>query len=70
MSINVWEGETLALKVMLIKATANRRILTAGDATCPVVSNANDVCETMNWWTKRREGQTRFQGHRNVIGGR
>jgi len=42
-----WEGETLALKVALIQATENWKTLTGGGPPCPVVSDPDDVCETM-----------------------
>ena len=42
-----WEGDTLELKVALIAATKNWKALTEGGAPCPIVFDAEDVCETM-----------------------
>lgn len=42
-----WEGETLELKVALIKATERWKMLTAGNTPCPITFDAEDVHETM-----------------------
>ncbi|KAH9949736.1 protein kinase subdomain-containing protein PKL/CAK/Fmp29 [Amylocystis lapponica] len=51
---NPWEGETLELKIALIRATETWETLTGEDVPCPVVFDAEDVRETGpgTTWTK------------------
>jgi len=44
---DLWEGETLALKVALIEATENWETLTGGGAPYPAMFGAEDVRKTM-----------------------
>jgi len=42
-----WKGETLKLKVALIATMENWKTLTGGGTPCPIVFDAEDICETM-----------------------
>jgi hypothetical protein len=63
-----WEGETLALKVVLIEATENWEALTGGGAPCPVVFDAKDVRETLKLDEVQRRADETLEGCRNIIG--
>jgi hypothetical protein len=52
---DMWEGETLELKVALIEATMNWERLTGGGSPCPVVFNAKDVRKTVELEVKQRD---------------
>ncbi|KXN87576.1 Importin subunit beta-1 [Leucoagaricus sp. SymC.cos] len=65
---DLWEGETLALKVALIQATKNWKALTGGDMPCPVVFDAEDVCRTMELEKVQREADETLEGIQKVIG--
>ena len=63
-----WEGETLALKVALIQATKNWKMLTGGGLPCPVVFDPNDVRETMKLDAEQNEADESLEACRDVIG--
>ncbi len=63
-----WEGETLKLKVALIAATKNWKALTEGGAPCPVVFDAEDVCETMKLNEVQGGADALLEVCRNIIG--
>ena len=64
----LWEGETLALKVALIDAVANWEALTGGGAPCPVSFDAQDVRETMKLDGVQREADKVAEALHDVIG--
>jgi hypothetical protein len=65
---DIWEGETLALKVALIDATQNWETLTGGGAPCPVVFDPDDVHETRKLDKKQGEADETLEACRAVIG--
>ena len=65
---DLWEGETLALKVALIEATEDWETLTGGGAPCPVVFDAEDVRETMKLDEVQREADEIMEACQNIVG--
>ena len=65
---DLWEGETLALKVALIQATKDWKTLTEGGPPCPVVFDPNDVYETMKLDAEQKEADESLEACRDVIG--
>ncbi|KAG7441085.1 protein kinase subdomain-containing protein PKL/CAK/Fmp29 [Guyanagaster necrorhizus] len=63
-----WEGETLALKVALMDATANWEALTGGGAPCPVAFDAEDVRETKKLDGVQSGADEVMEALRNMIG--
>jgi len=63
-----WEGETLALKIALIRATKNWETLTGGGPSCPVVFDAEDVRETMKLDAELRGADEAIELYQNLIG--
>jgi len=63
-----WECETLTLKVALIEATENWETLTGGGAPCPVVFDAEDVCETMKLDEVQRGAEETLGAYQNMLG--
>ena len=65
---NPWEGETLALKVALIRATENWETITDGGMPCPVVFDDEDVRKTMKLDEVQREADETLEACQNMIG--
>ena len=65
---NPWEGETLELKVALIRATERWETLTGGGVSCPVVFDADDVRETTELNEVQRKADEIFEVWRNMLG--
>ena len=65
---NLWEGETIALKVDLIEATKSWETLTEGGAPCPIVFDDDDVRKTMELDAALRDADNSIQGAQNIIG--
>ncbi|KAF8641420.1 hypothetical protein AX16_009981 [Volvariella volvacea WC 439] len=65
---DLWEGETIALKVALIEATKSWETLTEGGAPCPVVFNAEDVRETMKLDAALRDADASLEIGQNIVG--
>jgi hypothetical protein len=65
---DMWEGETLALKVALIEATENWQTLTGGGLPCPVVFGDQEVCETMKLNEVQRGAEETLEVLRTVVG--
>jgi hypothetical protein len=63
-----WEGETLELKIALMKATENWETLTGGGAPCLVVFDAENVHETMKLDEVQREADEVQEACQNVLG--
>ena len=63
-----WKGETLALKVALIEAAENWKVLTREDSTCPVVFDPEDVDETMKLDEEQREADKLLESSQNMVG--
>lgn len=42
-----WQGDTLPLKVALVKATKYWKTLAREGLPCPITFDAKDICETM-----------------------
>ena len=63
-----WEGETLALKVVLIEATEDWEALTGGGAPCPVVFDAEDVRETMKLNEVQRRADETLEACQDMVG--
>jgi len=65
---NPWEGETLELKVALIRATERWETLTGGGAPCPVVFDAEDARETTELNEVQRKADKAFEVWQNMLG--
>lgn len=65
---NLWEGETLELKVALIRATERWETLTGGGMLCPVVFNAGDAREMMELNEVQRKADEAFEVWQNMLG--
>jgi hypothetical protein len=65
---NPWEGETLELKVALIRATERWEALTGGGALCPVVFDAKDSRETTELNEVQRKADEAFEVWQNMLG--
>jgi hypothetical protein len=65
---NPWEGETLELKVALIRATERWETLTGEGAPCPVVFDAEDVRETTKLNEEQRKADKAFEVWQNMLG--
>ena len=63
-----WEGETLALKVALIKAAKNWETLTGGGMPCPIAFDAEDMRETMKLDEVQRGRDETFEALQNLVG--
>jgi len=63
-----WEGETLELKVALIRATERWETLTGGGASCPVVFDAEDARETTELNEVQRKADKAFEVWQNMLG--
>ena len=64
-----WEGETLELKVALIKATEEWDKFTGGGAPpCPVIFDAEDIRKTMELEAVQREADKTFQAIQAMVG--
>ncbi|EIW82704.1 protein kinase subdomain-containing protein PKL CAK Fmp29 [Coniophora puteana RWD-64-598 SS2] len=64
---DLWEGETLALKVALIDATENWETLTDGGPPCPVVFDAVDVCGTRKLDTEQTGADANLEVCENTV---
>jgi hypothetical protein len=64
---NPWEGETLEMKVVLIRATERWGTLTGGGAPCPVVFDAEDVRETTELNEVQRKADEALEVWQNVL---
>lgn len=66
---NPWEGETLELKVALIRATELWETLTGGGGVpCPVVFNAEDARETLELNEVQGKADKAFGMWQNMLG--
>jgi hypothetical protein len=65
---DIWEGETLALKVALIDATEEWETLTGGDLSCPVVFDQEDVRKTMKLDAEQTGVDETLEACRNLVG--
>jgi len=65
---NPWEGETLELKVALIRATKRWETLTGEGSSCPVVFDAEDVRETTKLNELQRKADKAFEVWQNMLG--
>ena len=65
---NPWEGETLELKVALIRATQKWGTLTGRNAPCPVVFDAEDERQTMELNEVQRKADKTFEIWQNMLG--
>ena len=65
---NPWEGETLELKVALIRATQKWGTLTGRNAPCPVVFDAEDERQTMELNEVQRKADKTFEIWQNILG--
>ena len=63
-----WEGETLELKVALIRATERWEVLTGGDVPCPVVFDDDDIQETMRLRGTQEEMKVAMGKCQDIIG--
>ncbi|RPD79781.1 protein kinase subdomain-containing protein PKL/CAK/Fmp29 [Lentinus tigrinus ALCF2SS1-7] len=67
-SSELWEGETVALKVALIDAARTWKTLTGGDAPCPIAKfDAEDVRETRALGAVQREADEAWEGFQDAI---
>jgi hypothetical protein len=66
---NPWEGETLELKVALIRALERWETLTGEDAPCPVNFDAEDIRETTELNEVQRKADEIFEEWRPRAGG-
>lgn len=65
---NPWEGETLDLKVALMRAVERWETLTGGGTPCPVVFDAEDVRETTKLDEVQRKADRVFELCQNMLG--
>ena len=65
---NPWEGETLELKVALIRATERWEALTGERAPCPVVFGAEDVRETAKLNEVQGKADKAFEVWQDMLG--
>jgi hypothetical protein len=65
---DIWEGETLAVKVALIEATEDWETLTGGDLSCPVVFDQEDVRKTMKLDAEQTGVDETLEACRNLVG--
>ncbi|KIY45791.1 hypothetical protein FISHEDRAFT_66846 [Fistulina hepatica ATCC 64428] len=65
---NPWEGETLELKVALIRATERWEMLTGGGTPCPVVFDAEDARETTELNEVQRKADKAFEVWQDMLG--
>jgi hypothetical protein len=66
---NPWEGETLELKVALIRAATEKWVtLTGGGVPCPVVFDAEDVRKTMELNKVQGKADNVFEVWQNMLG--
>ena len=65
---DLWEGETLALKVALIEVTENWETLTGEGPPCSFVFDAEDVRKTMNLDAEQGEADESREAYQNMIG--
>jgi hypothetical protein len=63
-----WEGETLELKVALIRATEMWERLTGGGAPCPVVFDAEDARETAELNEAQGKADKAFEVWQDMLG--
>lgn len=63
---DLWEGETLALKVALMEAMKTWEMLTGGGAPCPIVFDAEDIRETMKLNAVQREADKSLEACQNI----
>jgi hypothetical protein len=63
-----WEGETLELKVALIRATERWGRLTGGGAPCPVVFDAEDTRETAELNEAQGKADKAFEVWQDMLG--
>ena len=63
-----WEGETLELKVALLRATENWNTLTGGGRPCPIVFDPDDIRETMRLEAEQQEADESYEVCRDAIG--
>ncbi|KAF8136009.1 hypothetical protein K438DRAFT_1882113 [Mycena galopus ATCC 62051] len=64
----LWDGETLELKVELIRATKNWEELTGEGLPCPVVFDPRDVRETMELDVTKRKADETLEVIQDAIG--
>ena len=65
---NPWEGETLELKVALIRAMERWETLTGEGSPCPIVFDAEDVRETTKLNEVQRKADKAFEVWQNMLG--
>ncbi len=65
---NPWEGETLELKVALIRATERWETLTGGGVPCPVMFDTEDAREMMELNEVQRKADKAFEMWQNMLG--
>lgn len=65
---NPWEGETLALKIALIKLTENWKKLVGEDLPCPVEFDPADVGKTMALHAEQKKADRNLKWLQNLIG--
>ncbi|KAI5980902.1 protein kinase subdomain-containing protein PKL/CAK/Fmp29 [Pisolithus albus] len=65
---NPWEGETLALKVALIKLTENWKTLVGEGLPCPIEFDPADVGKTMALHAEQKKADRNLQMLQNLIG--
>ncbi|KAI6106865.1 hypothetical protein EDD16DRAFT_1489721, partial [Pisolithus croceorrhizus] len=63
-----WEGETLALKVALIKLTENWKTPAGEDLPCPVEFDPADVGKTMALHAEQKKADRNLEMLQNLIG--
>jgi hypothetical protein len=65
---DMWDGETLALKVALFDATESWETLTEGGPPCPIVFDAEDVRETGKQDAGQREADENLEALGKIVG--
>ena len=65
---DMWDGETLMLKVALIDATENWETLTEGGSPCPIVFDAEDVRKTRELNAEQIEADEILEKVRKIVG--
>lgn len=65
---NPWEGETLALKVALIKLTENWETLVGEGLPCPIEFDPADVGKTMALHAEQKKADMNLQVLQNLVG--
>ncbi|KAG5349713.1 hypothetical protein C0989_002211 [Termitomyces sp. Mn162] len=63
-----WEGETHALKSLLIEATEIWGRLTGKDVPCPIIFEPEDICKTKELGEKLQVADENFEGCQAIVG--